>query len=127
MFYSRRCSMEGIVGNLKNNRVASSESGVFSQGKTMPFVDSGGKQIHYWVGKGRSLEKRETLLFIHGAGGGSFTWVCQKGVFEKQFNPIIIELPGHGESRGEGEEEIGRYAEQLHLFAARLGIARAFW
>jgi len=93
----------------------------------MPFVDVNGKQIHYWVGKGRPSERRETILFIHGAGGGSFTWVCQKGFFEKSFTPIIIELPGHGESRGEGEENIGRYAEQVHLFAARLGLAKAFW
>jgi pimeloyl-ACP methyl ester carboxylesterase len=92
----------------------------------MPSVEIDGKQIHYWVGKQHPSEKREILLFIHGAGGGSFTWVCQKGVFEKQFNPIILELPGHGESRGEGEEDIGRYAEQVHLFATRLGLAKVF-
>ena len=93
----------------------------------MPFVDVGGKQIHYWVGKGRPSEKRETILFIHGAGGGSFTWGCQKGFFEKKFAPMIIELPGHGESKGEGEEDIGRYAEQMYLFAARFGLDKAFW
>jgi pimeloyl-ACP methyl ester carboxylesterase len=93
----------------------------------MPWVDVGGRQIHYWIGKGRPSEKRETLLFIHGAGGRQLTWIYQKGFFEKRFNPIIIELPGHGESGGEGEEEIGRYAEHVHLFAARLGLAKAFW
>jgi pimeloyl-ACP methyl ester carboxylesterase len=93
----------------------------------MPFVEVDGKQIHYWVGKEHPSEKKETILFIHGAGGGSFTWVCQKGVFEKRFNPIILELPGHGESRGEGEEDIGRYAEQVHLFARCLGLAKIFW
>ena len=93
----------------------------------MPFVEVDGKQIHYWVGKEHPSQKKETILFIHGAGGGSFTWVCQKGVFEKRFTPIILELPGHGESRGEGEEDIGRYAEQVHLFARRLGLAKLFW
>jgi pimeloyl-ACP methyl ester carboxylesterase len=127
MSHSLRCLTEGMLGDLKSNRVANSGAGVFGQGKTMPFIDAGGKQIHYWVGKGRPSEKRETILLIHGAGGGSFTWVCQKGFFEKQFSPIIIELPGHGESGGEGEEEIARYAEQVHLFAAHLGFAKAFW
>ncbi len=42
------------------------------------------------------LQRRDgrTILFIHGAGGGQLSWSFQKGFFEKEFNPIIIELPG---------------------------------
>src|SRR4030043_1040103 len=93
----------------------------------MPIVRTEEKEISYWSGRKGLLEGRETVLFVHGAGGGQYTWSYQKDYFEKQFNPIIIELPGHGESGGEGEEEIGRYAEHVHLFAARLGLAKAFW
>ncbi len=66
------------------------------------------------------------VLFIHGAGGGQYTWSYQKGFFEKQFNPIVIELPGHGESGEEGEEEIGRYAEHVRTFLKTLGLQKVF-
>jgi pimeloyl-ACP methyl ester carboxylesterase len=92
----------------------------------MPIVQIDGKQISYWTGRKGLLEGRETVIFIHGAGGGQYTWSYQKGFFEKQFNPIIIELPGHGESEGEGEEEIGRYAEHVLAFLKALGLQKVF-
>ena len=92
----------------------------------MPIVRIDGNQISYWIGRNGLLEGREVILFIHGAGGGQFTWSFQKGFFENQFNPIIIELPGHGESGGEGEEEIGRYAEHVHAFLKAMGLQRVF-
>ena len=90
----------------------------------MPIVDIGGKQISYWMGKGNLLEGRDVVLFIHGAGGGEEAWSYQKGFFEKQFNPIIIELPGHGKSGGEGEQEIGRYAEHVHAFLKTMKLSK---
>lgn len=92
----------------------------------MPFVRVNGKQINYWTGRKGLLEGRETVLFIHGAGGGEHTWTYQKGFFEKEFNPIIIELPGHGESGGEGEEEIGKYAEHVYSYIEALGLKKVF-
>jgi len=92
----------------------------------MPIVSVNGTQISYWTGRKGILEGRETVLFIHGAGGGQYSWSYQKGYFEKDFNPIIIELPGHGESKGEGEEEIARYAEHTGAFLKALGLQRAF-
>jgi pimeloyl-ACP methyl ester carboxylesterase len=90
----------------------------------MPIVRIDGKQISYWIGRGDLLEGREVVLFIHGAGGGEYTWSYQKGFFKKQFNPIIIELPGHGKSGGEGEQEIGRYAEHVHAFLKALRLSK---
>ena len=92
----------------------------------MPIVRIGGKQISYWAGRKGIIEGKEFVLFIHGAGGGQYTWSYQKGFFEKEFNPIIIELPGHGESGGEGEEEIVTYAEQVYEFLQALGIRKVF-
>jgi pimeloyl-ACP methyl ester carboxylesterase len=92
----------------------------------MPIVHIGGRQISYWIGRSGLLQGRQVVLFIHGAGGGQYTWSYQKGFFEKQFNPIIIELPGHGESGGEGEEEIGRYAEHARAFLKALGLSKVF-
>jgi pimeloyl-ACP methyl ester carboxylesterase len=92
----------------------------------MPFVSINGRQISYWTGRRGILERRETVLFIHGAGGGQYTWSYQKGYFEKEFNPIIIELPGHGESEGEGEEEIVRYAVHVNAFLKAFGSQKVF-
>lgn len=92
----------------------------------MPIVYVDGKQIRYWTGRKGLLEGRETVLFIHGAGGGLYTWSYQKGFFEKEFNPILIELPGHGESEGEGEEEIVRYAEHVYAFLKALSLKKIF-
>jgi pimeloyl-ACP methyl ester carboxylesterase len=92
----------------------------------MPIARIEGKQISYWIGRNGLLEGREVVLFIHGAGGGQYTWSYQKGFFEKRFNPIIIELPGHGESGGEGEDEIGKYAEDVHAFLGTMGLQKVF-
>lgn len=92
----------------------------------MPMISVGGRQIHYWMGRKGFIEGREFVLFIHGAGGGQYTWSYQKGFFEKEFNPIIIELPGHGESEGEGEREIGKYAEHVYGFLKALHLSMAF-
>ena len=92
----------------------------------MPIVYVDGKQIRYWTGRKGLLEGRETVLFIHGAGGGLYTWSYQKGFFEKEFNPILIELPGHGESEGKGEQEIVRYAEHVYAFLKVLSLKKVF-
>lgn len=66
------------------------------------------------------------MLFIHGAGGGQYTWSYQKVFFEKSINSVVIELPGHGESEGEGEQEIGKYAAHVHSFMKALGLQKVF-
>jgi len=92
----------------------------------MPIVRINGKQVSYSTGRKGMIEERETVLFIHGSGGGQHTWVYQKGFFEREFNPVMIELPGHGESGGEGEEEVGKYAEHVYAFLKALGLKKVF-
>ena len=90
----------------------------------MPTVDIGPQKIHYWAGRRSLSEEREVVLFIHGAGGGENVWNYQKAFFERQFRPVIIELSGHGRSEGEGEQEIGRYAEKVRQFLNAMGFSR---
>lgn len=92
----------------------------------MPILRIREKGISYWAGRKDILKERETVLFIHGAGGGQFSWSFQKGFFERQFNPIIIELPGHGASGGEGEKEIENYAKHVYPFLRALGLETLF-
>ncbi len=92
----------------------------------MPDIQVNGKSISYWTPRKGLIEGKETVLFIHGAGGGQYSWSFQKGFFEREFNPVIIELPGHGESEGEGEEEIGKYAEYIYAFMRALELKKVF-
>jgi pimeloyl-ACP methyl ester carboxylesterase len=92
----------------------------------MPIVRVNNRQISYWEGKDEQQAGRETILFVHGAGGGQLTWSLQKGFFERYTHPIVIELPGHGESGGEGEQEVERYAEHVHSFMKTLGLRKSF-
>jgi pimeloyl-ACP methyl ester carboxylesterase len=92
----------------------------------MPIIPIDGKQISYWTGRKSFLEGREVVLFIHGAGGGQYTWSYQKSFFERRFNPVMIELPGHGESGGGGEEAILNYAEHVYSFLKILGLSKIF-
>jgi len=92
----------------------------------MPTVRVNNRQISYWEGKDAPKAGRETVLFVHGAGGGQLTWSFQKAFFETHAHPIIIELPGHGESGGDGEDDIGHYAEHVHSFIRVLDLPKAF-
>jgi len=73
-----------------------------SKENLMPSVSVNGRQISYWTGRKGILEERETVLFFHGAGGGQYSWSYQKGYFEKEFNPIIIELPAMENQKEQG-------------------------
>ena len=92
----------------------------------MPIVRINGKQVSYWIARKGLVEGKETVLFIHGAGGGQYTWSYQKDFFEKEFNPVIVELPGHGASGGGGEEDVGKYAEHIYAFLKALGLEKVF-
>ncbi len=92
----------------------------------MPVIRNDGLQISYWSPK-RLLKGSETVLFIHGAGGSQFVWTFQKRFFEERFHPVIIELPGHGQAGGNGEEQIGRYADHVYRFVEVMGLGRTFF
>ncbi|RPJ04591.1 MAG: alpha/beta hydrolase, partial [Deltaproteobacteria bacterium] len=80
----------------------------------------GENRMSYWTPRENLFPEKETILFVHGAGGGQLSWSLQKGFFEREFNPVFLDLPGHGESGGDGEEDIGRYADHVYSFMAAL-------
>jgi pimeloyl-ACP methyl ester carboxylesterase len=92
----------------------------------MPTVRVNNRQISYWEGKDAQQAGREAILFVHGAGGEQLTWSFQKAFFERHAHPIMIELPGHGDSGGDGEDEIGHYAEHVYSFMKVLDLPKTF-
>lgn len=46
-----------------------------------------------------SRENRPWVLFIHGAGGSTRTWRKQIDSFKEEYNLLLIDLPGHAQSK----------------------------
>ncbi len=92
----------------------------------MPFFQSEISGIWYWAKNKIPSAGKRVLLFIHGAGGSQLSWTFQKAFFERDFDPVLIDLPGHGESGGEGEEEIERYVGHVRSFLTSLGVSKVF-
>ena len=90
----------------------------------MPFFRSEETGIWYWAKSKISSRGRPLLLFIHGAGGSQLSWTFQKAFFEREFDPVLIDLPGHGESGGQGKEKIEGYAEDVRSFLKSMDLLR---
>lgn len=87
----------------------------------MPFLSVQGKTVYYHEG-GEFQADRQTLLFIHGAGGTGSKWEHQLTGL-KGFNRIALDLPGHGLSGGEAAEEISVYREFVWDFVQAVGLS----
>lgn len=72
-----------------------------------------GLKIAYWMNDDGWVEGRKTLFFIHGSGGDHANWEHQYKNLDRDFNILAIDLPGHGQSEGKGEQEVVRYVEWM--------------
>jgi len=72
-----------------------------------------GLKIAYWMNDTGWVEKRRTLVFVHGSGGDHENWKEQYRHLDKDFNILAVDLPGHGQSEGKGEQEVIRYVEWM--------------
>jgi pimeloyl-ACP methyl ester carboxylesterase len=55
------------------------------------------KLIHYTIYPNTS--SKEWVVFVHGAGGSSSIWFKQIRAFQKEFNVLLLDLRGHGDSK----------------------------
>ena len=84
----------------------------------MPEASVKGTQIHFLEKKGTSSFP---VLFIHGSGGNAFAWEKVMDGLDG-FHVIAIDLPGHGQSKGEGKRTIPEYTEFIRDFCDARGI-----
>ncbi len=61
-------------------------------------------------------EAKPTLIFIHGAGGSYVLWQGQVDGLAGKVNAVAIDLPGHGDSKGDGMGTIEDYARAVANF-----------
>jgi pimeloyl-ACP methyl ester carboxylesterase len=63
----------------------------------------------------------EKVLFLHGAGGSVSSWHFQKGL-QTVCEVVLVDLPGHGKSGGEGSRNIGGYVESVRAAITENGL-----
>jgi pimeloyl-ACP methyl ester carboxylesterase len=83
------------------------------------------------IGGGRSISYRERgggtpLVFVHGLGGRSESWVTQYDVFSSRYRVIGWDAPGYGQSTKLAKESpaIADYVEALTRFVDALRLDR---
>ena len=77
-----------------------------------------------WVNNGSFRPDRKTLVFIHGSGGNYTDWLLQYTPLKSIFNIAALDLPGHGQSEGPGEQDVFAYAAWVKRLLEELGIAK---
>ncbi|MFH1756792.1 MAG: alpha/beta hydrolase [Pseudomonadota bacterium] len=90
----------------------------------MPEVVVKGTKIHYLKENSRISNPDSRILFIHGGGGNASLWPKVMEELAKEYEPLAVSLPGHGESWGEGMNSIAAYREFLKDFFDALGLEK---
>lgn len=83
-----------------------------------------GRRLFYWGNDGGFSADRKTIIFIHGSGGSHEDWNNQILALKNDFNIAAIDLPGHGQSEGNGESEVFAYVEIIEKFLKTAGIRK---
>lgn len=79
----------------------------------MRYFDVESTKIACWV-NGKDFDaQKQNLFFVHGSGGNHSTWAHQYGRLHKKYNIVAVNLPGHGQSEGNGERDVRRYSEWI--------------
>jgi pimeloyl-ACP methyl ester carboxylesterase len=72
--------------------------------------------IHFTAGQWPLRAESPTVIFIHGVGNSSILWKAQVEGLAANMNAVAIDLPGHGESIGNGMDKITDYARAVAEF-----------
>ncbi len=64
-----------------------------------------------------------TIVFLHGSGGTNILWRHQVEALSGEMNTIAVNLPGHGDSDGDGMDRIEDYAESVSSFIRTLDVS----
>ena len=89
----------------------------------MPNLTVAGETVYYVHRRSRRAI-RSPLVFIHGAGGSHQLWLYQvRGL--PQTTSYALNLPGHGNSTGQGRDSVAAYAEWLVAFLDAVELEQA--
>jgi len=91
----------------------------------MPFVTVNGAAIHYAGGRPWEAARGPVAVFLHGAGGTHEQWRFQMRQVETRWNALAVDLPGHGDSQGDGCRTVAEYRDFLRDLLNALDVRRA--
>ncbi len=80
--------------------------------------------IGYIAGRWPLDPAKSTIVFIHGAGGSSAFWREQVDALAERVNTVALDLPGHGQSDGDGYDRIEDYARVVVDFIGAIETPR---
>ena len=84
----------------------------------MPFIKVANEKIFYSF---KPSKQKKTLLAIHGSGGDHTSWPDTLREL-RLANVYTLDLPGHGQSTGQGRDGVDAYADFIEAFAANLDL-----
>ena len=76
--------------------------------------------IGFMAGKWPLTAAKSTLVFIHGSGGSAQFWTAQVQGLVAKANTLAIDLPGHGDSQGDGHNTVEGYTAAIIEFLDHL-------
>ena len=88
----------------------------------MPYTNVAGEKIFYFHQQG-DPQGQHILVFVHGAGGSHLNWPPQLRRLAGA-NTYALDLPGHGQSEGQGRTSISAYADFVAAFLETLGLEK---
>ncbi len=90
----------------------------------MPLISVNGTPVHYRVETPPHPGRRPAVVFVHGAGGTNEHWRFQVRSLGLKWTVLAMDLPGHGESQGEGYRTVPAYRDFLRDLLDALGMDR---
>lgn len=83
-----------------------------------------GRTIHYHAVPSRAVRTGRRVLYIHGTGCNGRVWLPHMTAIADGHTPVAIDLPGHGQSAGQGYRGVGDYTYFTVELAKVLGWDR---
>jgi pimeloyl-ACP methyl ester carboxylesterase len=68
----------------------------------------------------------EKVLFIHGSGWNTHMWYAQSDYLKSSMEVLLVDLPGHGESSGDGCDSVEEYRDAIYTTISELDIGRCY-
>ena len=91
----------------------------------MGFATVEGRNIHYQFPAQAEARVRQghNVLMVHGAFDNHRVWMHQYAYLERDYTPLAIDLPGHGESQGPAIDDPARLREFIKAFVGVMDLA----